>query len=295
VLNLQSRARAFQVGEAHYDIGNDLYRRMLDTRMTYTCAYWGAGAKTLEEAQRDKLELICRKLKLEPGMRVLDIGCGWGSFCRYAAENHGVECVGLTVSREQMRLGNEHCADLPVEIRLQDYRDVDEKFDRVLSVGMFEHVGPKNYRTYMRVTRHGLKPGGLAFLHTIGGNQTRRTPDGFITRYIFPNGHLPSLAQIGNAMEGMFVAEDLHNFGRDYDRTLMAWHERVNAAWPELEEKNNRYDKRFQRMWRYYLLSCAGAFRARKLQVWQWVLSTGEQAERYQRVAGRPGEDGEFI
>ena len=160
---------------------------------------------------------------------------------------------------------------------------------------MFEHVGPKNYRTYMRVTRRCLKSEGLSLLHTIGSNQTRRAPDGFITRYIFPNGHLPSPAQIGNAMEGVLVAEDLHNFGRDYDRTLMAWHERVNAAWPELEEKNNQYDKRFQRMWRYYLLSCAGAFRARKLQLWQWVLSTGEHAECYRRVAGRRGENGDFI
>lgn len=285
-VNLQSRARAFQVGEAHYDIGNDLYRRMLDTRLTYTCAYWGAGAETLEEAQRDKLELICRKLKLRPGMRVLDIGCGWGSFCRYAAENYGVNGVGLTVSGEQARLGNERCKDLPMEIRLQDYRDMDERFDRVLSVGMFEHVGPKNHRTYMEVTRRCLKPEGLSLLHTIGNNITCRSPDGFITRYIFPNGHLPSLAQIGRAMEGCFVAEDLHNFGWDYDRTLMTWHERVDAAWPELEDLHPRYNRRFQRMWRYYLLSCAGAFRARKMQLWQWVLSSGERREGYARVAG---------
>ena len=203
MLNLQSRSRAFQVGEAHYDIGNDLYSRMLDKRMTYTCAYWGAGAKTLEEAQRDKLELICQKLKLRPGMRVLDIGCGWGSFCHYAAENHGVECVGLTVSREQARFGKERCADLPVEIRLQDYRDVDERFDRVLSVGMFEHVGPKNYRAYMRVTRRCLKPDGLSLLHTIGNNITCRVPDPFFTRYIFPNGHLPSLF-----LSGLFFCND---------------------------------------------------------------------------------------
>lgn len=283
VFNLQRASRAFLVGEAHYDLGNDLYRKMLDERMIYSCGYWGAGASDIDQAQRDKLELVCRKIGLKPGMRVLDIGCGWGGFCRYAAEQHGVHCVGLTISREQAALARQACEGLPVEIRLEDYRRLDERFDRIVSIGMFEHVGPKNYRAFMEVAHRSLKPGGSVLLHTIGSNESYRVPDRFISRHIFPNGHLPSIAQIGAAIEGLFMAEDLHNFGPDYDLTLRCWNERVGAAWAELETDNPRYDERFQRMWRYYLLSCAGAFRSRKLQLWQWVLSTGEAEEAYRR------------
>lgn len=273
VWNLQKLSRAFQIGERHYDIGNELYRRMLGEDRVYSCAYWQAGAESLEQAQEDKLELVCRKLGVSHGMRILDIGCGWGSFCRHAAARHGAEVVGVTVSRRQVEIARERCAGLPVEIQLQDYRSCTGSYDRIVSIGMFEHVGPKNYATFMEVARRCLKPEGLFLLHTIGANRTSRNSMSWVTRYIFPNGHIPSIAQVGRAAEGRFVVEDLHNFGADYDRTLVAWEKRFRESWPDIRELSPAYDERFHRMWRYYLLSCAGAFRARHTQLWQWVLS----------------------
>ncbi|MCA1770523.1 MAG: cyclopropane fatty acyl phospholipid synthase [Halomonas sp.] len=282
LVNLQTAKRAFQVGEAHYDIGNDFYAAMLDKRMTYTCGYW-KKADTLAEAQEAKLDLICRKLELEPGMRVLDIGCGWGSFMAYAAEHYGVECVGLTISREQADYGKTLMqSGLPVEFRLQDYRDETEQFDRIVSVGMFEHVGRKNYRTYMEVAHRCLKDDGLFLLHTIGKNTRDTSPDPWIDKYIFPNGELPAMGHVTDAAEELFVVEDVHNFGADYDRTLMAWYENFEAAWPQFSEA---YGERFYRMWRYYLLSCAGAFRARDIQLWQFVLSKKGVLGGYHRVS----------
>jgi len=289
LLNLQTQSRAWQVGQQHYDLGNDFYAAMLDPRMTYTCAYWSSGAQTLDQAQEAKLELVCRKLMLQPGMRVLDIGCGWGSFMRYAAERHGVHCVGVTVSAEQVALGRELCNGLPVEFRLQDYRElvdkVDElggRFDRVVSLGMFEHVGHKNYAAFMRVAEAALKPEGLFLLHTIGRNERGNGTDPWIDKYIFPNGELPTIARIGRVCERRFVVEDLHNFGADYDRTLMSWYANVEAAWPRFAEA---LGERFRRMWTYYLLSCAGAFRARDIQLWQWVLSPRGVPGGYHRPA----------
>ena len=269
IFNLQSKKRAFQIGERHYDIGNDLFIQMLDKRMTYSCGYW-QNANSLDEAQEYKLDLICRKMRLQSGMKMLDVGCGWGSFTKYAAEKYHVEVVGITVSREQVELARTLCKGLSVEIRLQDYRDVSDQFDRVVSVGMIEHVGYKNYRTFMEVMHRCLKDGGLFLLHTIGSNQSRTSVDPWINRYIFPNGMLPSIKQIGNAIEGLFVMEDWHSFGADYDKTLIAWYRKFENSWGILK---SNYDERFHRMWRYYLLSCAGSFRARKNQLWQVVLS----------------------
>jgi len=269
LMNRQTMRRARQVGEVHYDLGNDFYAAMLDARMTYTCGYW-ENAASLDQAQEAKLDLICRKLRLKPGMRVLDIGCGWGSFMAYAAEKYGVECVGVSISKEQVALAKERYPHLPLEFRLQDYRELNEPFDAIASVGMFEHVGRKNYRTYMQVAHRCLKKDGLFLLHTIGKNQRKSSPDPWIDKYIFPNGDLPSVGQIGDAADGLFVVEDLHNFGADYDRTLMAWYRNFEQAWPRFEE---RLGRRFFRMWRYYLMSCAGAFRARDIQLWQWVLA----------------------
>lgn len=267
--NLQRPSRAFEVGQRHYDIGNDLYERMLDPLMTYSCGYW-RDAETLEQAQRAKLDLVCQKLDLHPGLRVLDIGCGWGGAARYAAEEYGVEVVGLTVSKEQAQYAQDHCRGLPVKIRLQDYRDIDEPFDRIFSIGMFEHVGYKNYRTFMQVVHRCLKKNGRFLLHTIGNNRPAVRCDPWFERYIFPNSMLPSASHITTAYEGDFVMEDWQNFGADYDRTLMAWHRNFTSAWPELEA---RYGDRFFRMWTYYLMSCAGMFRARKAQLWQVLLS----------------------
>jgi cyclopropane-fatty-acyl-phospholipid synthase len=269
VLNLQSRNRAFQIGEKHYDLGNELFINMLDKRLVYSCAYW-QDAQNLDIAQENKLELICRKLGLKPGMKVLDIGCGWGSFGKYAAEKYRVKVVGITVSKEQVELARTLCVGLPVEIRLQDYRDVNEKFDRVVSVGMIEHVGYKNYRIYMEVVRRCLDADGLFLLHTIGGNKSVKSVDPWINKYIFPNGMLPSIQQLSRSVEGLFVVEDWHNFSADYDKTLMAWYANLEKNWDNLKSK---YDERFYRMWKYYLLSCAGSFRVRSNQLWQIILS----------------------
>ncbi len=271
LFNLQSKRRSFIVGEQHYDLGNDLYQCMLDSRLVYTCGYW-KDANNLEEAQANKLKLTCEKLQLSPGMRVLDIGCGWGSFAKYAAENYGVEVVGVTISREQRDLAQALCEGLPVDIRLQDYRDLDESFDRIVSLGMFEHVGLKNYATYMQVANRCLKDQGLFLLHTIGNNKACATVDPWINKYIFPNGKLPTIAEIAKTSEPYFIMEDWHNFGPDYDKTLMAWHDNFQAGWSQLSDQ---YDNTFRRMWSYYLLSCAGSFRARSIQLWQIMFSKG--------------------
>jgi cyclopropane-fatty-acyl-phospholipid synthase len=277
--NLQTPGLSKGRGKVHYELGNDLYRSMLDKRMVYTCGYW-KDARNLDEAQEAKLDLTCRKLRLEPGMRVLDIGCGWGSFAKFAAERYGVKVVGITVSENQVALGREMCKGLPVEILLRDYREMNGEFDRVVSLGMFEHVGLKNYREYMRMARRCLRNGGLFLLHTIGDNRTETEFDPWMDKYIFPNAMIPSIAQIGSAMENVFVMEDWHNFGPDYDRTLTAWHANFERHWPELSKS---YDETFHRMWRYYLLQCAGGFRVRKNQLWQIVLSKNFMS-KYQSV-----------
>jgi cyclopropane-fatty-acyl-phospholipid synthase len=267
--NLQDKKGSLQVIDRHYQLGNDLYAAMLDPTMTYSCGYW-KEATDLHEAQKAKYDLICRKLRLQPGMKVLDIGCGWGGFAKYAAEQYGVCVTGITLSKNQVEYAQQACAGLPVEILLRDYRDVNERFDRVLEIGMFEHVGEKNYRTFMEIVHKVLKPNGLFMLHTIGGNTSTAVGDPWITQYIFPNGHIPSIAQVGTSIEGLFVMEDWHNFGVDYDKTLMAWFANFDANWSKLEGK---YGNRFYRMWKYYLLACAGAFRARDIQLWQVLLS----------------------
>lgn len=281
LLNRQTGRRAWDVGTRHYDLGNDFYAAMLDPLMTYTCGYW-KDAENLAQAQEAKLDLVCRKLNLRPGMRVLDIGCGWGSFMAYAAKHYEVECVGVTISREQCEWAKTRHAGLPLEFCLQDYRELDERFERIVSIGIFEHVGRKNHRVYMETVERCLDDEGLFLLHTIGKNNRHSTPDRWIDKYIFPNGDLPSIGQIGDAVDGLFVVEDLHNFGADYDKTLMAWHRHFEEAWPRFAVE---LGERFRRMWRYYLLSCAGAFRARDIQLWQWVLAKQGVIGGYQRVS----------
>ncbi|HVO29066.1 MAG TPA: cyclopropane fatty acyl phospholipid synthase [Candidatus Paceibacterota bacterium] len=264
-----AKSSAFEIGRRHYDTGNDLFERMLDRRMVYTCAYW-KDAKDLDEAQEAKLDLVCRKIGLQKDQHVLDIGCGWGSFAKFAAERYGARVTGITVSKEQVALGREMCQGLPVEFRLQDYRDVTGTFDHIISLGMFEHVGTAHYAEYMQVAHDHLKDGGLFLLHTIGTNRSGLTTEPWIDKYIFPNGALPSVAEIGKALEGRFVMEDWHNFGAYYDKTLMAWFANFDRRWPEISAK---YGETFYRMWKYYLLACAGSFRARANQLWQIVLS----------------------
>ena len=280
LFNLQSKQRAFIIGEKHYDLGNDLFQIMLDKRMNYSCAYWN-NTESLDEAQENKLDLICRKLYLKPGMRILDIGCGWCAFDKFAAEKYGVEVVGITVSKEQVELGKKNVESLPVDCRLMDYRDVNEKFDRIVSVGMIEHVGYKNYRKYFEIANNCLKDDGLFLLHTIGRIQSGKSIDPWTHKYIFPNGMLPSVAQLSKAAEGLFIIEDLHNFGAYYDKTLMSWFNNFKNSWDKLK---NKYSERFYRMWKYYLLSCAGSFRARRNQLWQIVLSKNGVLGGYQSV-----------
>ncbi|HEY7956183.1 MAG TPA: cyclopropane fatty acyl phospholipid synthase [Polyangia bacterium] len=281
--NRQSRSRARASIESHYDRGDALYRAMLGRTMVYSCGYWPA-ARDLDEAQEAKLELACRKLQLEPGLRVLDIGCGWGAFARHAAERYRVRVVGVTVSPAQAASARALCRGLPVEIRLKDYRDLDEPFDRIVSIGMFEHVGARNHDTFFRVAHRCLKPGGLFLLHSIGNLTTATSTDPWIDRYIFPGALLPSARQIARAIEGRFVLEDWHNFGADYDRTLRAWHDNFEAAWPTLAALGDpRFDERFRRTWRFYLLTCAGSFRSRHNQLWQLVLSKGGVPGGYRR------------
>ncbi|WIY52881.1 cyclopropane fatty acyl phospholipid synthase [Devosia sp. YIM 151766] len=280
LFNLQ-RLRAREVGEKHYDIGNDLYSAMLDRRMVYSCGYW-AEATTLDAAQEAKLDLICRKIGLRPGMKVLDIGSGWGGFLQFAAERYGILGLGVTVSQEQAALANQRSNGLPIETRVMDYAALEGQFDRIVSIGMFEHVGYKNYRFYLEKVRRLLKPEGLFLLHSIGGNHSSTHGDPWAEKYIFPNGMLPSIAQIGAAMEGLFVMEDWHNFGADYDRTLLAWRDNFDAAWPTL---STQYDERFRRMWRFYLSVFAALFRARQINLWQIVLSPEGVAGGYRRVS----------
>ena len=270
LFNRSKKSRAFQIGERHYDLGNDLFERMLDRRMVYTCGYW-KEADGLDEAQEAKLDLVCRKIGLKKGDRVLDIGCGWGSFARFAAERYGAKVTGITVSKEQAEFGNGRCKGFGVDIRLKDYRDLKgERFDHIVSLGMFEHVGFRNYGSYMEIVDRLLKDDGLFLLQTIGNSMTLVTTDKWMAKYIFPNSHLPSLKQISAAAETFFIIEDVHNFGADYDKTLMSWHKNFEKSWEELD---GAYDERFYRMWRYYLLMCAGLFRSRSLQLWQIVLS----------------------
>lgn len=269
ITNPQKISRAFQIGEHHYDTGNTLFSRMLDKQMNYSCGYW-KDTHNLDDAQTAKMDLICQKLHLKSGMKVLDIGCGWGGMAKFAAENYGAEVVGVTVSKEQAAYARKSCRGLPVDIRLEDYRSLNESFDRILSIGMFEHVGYKNYSTFMEISRRNLKDDGLLLLHTIGANNTVTTGDPWTIKYIFPNSMLPSPKQISESIENLFVLEDWHNFGADYDHTLMAWFDNFDRHWPEIQ---NDYDERFYRMWKYYLLSFAGAFRARKLQLWQIAMT----------------------
>jgi len=269
VFNRAGGSRAFTIGERHYDLGNELFQRMLDGYMMYSCGYW-KDARNLDEAQQAKLDLTCRKLGLKHGDRVLDIGCGWGGFARYAAEHYGASVVGITVSRQQVELAKEFCSGLPVEIRYQDYRDVNELFDHIVSIGMFEHVCYENYRRYMDVVYRCMRDDGFFLLHTIGNNESKMNVDPWFCKYIFPNSMIPSMKQISESAEGLFVIEDWHNFGPDYDPTLMSWFANFNKHWSELRKL---YDERFYRMWKFYLMSCAGTFRARCLQVWQIVFS----------------------
>lgn len=276
IFNTQSIKKSFKVGK-HYDIGNTLYEKMLGESMAYTCAYW-KNASTLDEAQINKFRLIADKLQLKPGMRVLDVGCGFGSAMAFFAKQYKVEVHGITISKEQAKYIEQKYNNLSISVKVQDYRLTQGKFDRIYSVGMFEHVGYKNYQTYMQNIRRLLKNDGLMLLHTIGSDVSVKTTNAWIEKYIFPNSMLPSLSQISMSAETEFIIEDVQNFGHDYYKTLIQWHKNFTHHWPALAKK---YEPTFYRMWQYYLLSCAGFFKAREMQLFQIVFSTKTFEKRY--------------
>jgi cyclopropane-fatty-acyl-phospholipid synthase len=280
LINQQSKIKSQKVSHVHYDLGNEMYAKMLGDTMQYTCAYW-KNAQTLDEAQENKLDLICRKLDLQNGDKVLELGCGWGGFAKFAAENYGVHVDAYNISKEQVEYARSINRGLPVTTHLADYREAQGIYDKVAAIGLCEHVGYKNYATLMKVAHRSLKNNGLFLLHSIANNFSTTHCDPWFNKYIFPNGMLPSVKQLGEAMENLFVMEDWHNFGPDYDRTLMEWYKNFNQHWPYYHDQ---YDERFYRMWKFYLLSLAGAFRARRIQLWQVVMSKNGVPGGYQSV-----------
>ena len=277
--NSQTKRKARTSVQQHYDIGDDLYTRMLGETMAYSCGYW-AHSDNLTSAQYAKFDLICRKLKLQPGMRVLDIGCGWGGFLSYAANVYGIVGIGTTTSKNQVIEASSRVENVSVSIIDMDYRDLTGKYDRIVSVGMFEHVGHTNDKEFFSKCNSLLEPDGIMLHHTIGVLKSKKYHDPFMTKYIFPGGQLPSLAQFTKAAEPNWVIEDVHNIGQDYDKTLMAWHANINKVWHEIPD----YDERFQRMWNFYLLSCAAGFRTRSLQLWQVIIRKSGPADSYVAV-----------
>ena len=282
IANLQSRRRAHHVIEQHYDLSNALYERMLDPHMQYSCGLW-RDATDLATAQEHKLELICRKLDLQPGERVLELGGGFGGLARYMAQSRGVHVTSLNISDEQIKWARETTRGLSVDIVKSDYRDATGTFDKVVSIALLEAVGRKNYRQFMELAHRCLKDGGTFLLHSIGDNVIRPYGDRWILKYIFPNGQLPAMGDIATAADRLFVLEDWHNFGPDYDKTLLAWTERFEAAWPEIQRLTPTLDERFRRMWRYYLLMSAGTFRGRNLQLWQMVFTKHKSGTHWTR------------
>lgn len=282
VFNLQSEKRATDSARAHYDIGNDLYRLMLGKRMQYTCGYF-KDTDDLDEAQDAKLDLICRKLQLQPGMRVLELGCGFGGLAIYAAENYGVEVTGYNVSRAQLELAREMAGDLPVTFHMADYREASGQYDAVVSVGMMEHIGYKNHRTLMQVIHRSMTDDAVALVHTIGSNASRLRSEGFVDKYLFPNAVSPSVAQFGKAIDGLLVMEDVQNIGPHYSPTLLAWWKNFDEGYDQLD--HSVYDARFYRLWRYYLLAASGASTSRKGQLWHWVMTKMGREHPYSRFA----------
>lgn len=275
----------------HYDLSADFYRLWLDKSMTYTCAYFRTSHDTLEEAQNNKHEHICRKLQLEPGMTLVDIGCGWGAMMLYAAERYGVRCTGYTISEEQYRLLRERIKERGledrVEVLLKDYREGTGQFDRWVSIGMFEQVGREYIRTFMKIVKRMLKPGGLGVLHTIGFMfPNARAP--WLTRYIFPGGYLPTLAQIVGPMNDLNLSVyDVEDLRLHYGETLDHWDRRFCQHIDKIREM---YGERFVRMWRLYLNGVASAFRFGGARLYQIAFANGRDNRMFRTRAYQYGD-----
>lgn len=264
----------------HYDLGNDFYARMLDASMTYSCGLQLHESDTLEQMQRNKFELMCRKLNLRPGATVIDVGCGWGGFLLYAAKEYGIQGVGITLSPNQLQFARHRAEEEGtahrVTFRLQDYRDTEGQFDAFVSVGMFEHVGSRQYRIFFRKMQSLLKPGGVGLLHTIGTTgMSGFSP--WINRYIFPGGELPKLEQIVRPMRsaGLLVAH-IENLKPHYAHTLRHWKRNFRTHWSIIASMGDRFNERFRRMWSFYLQSCEAGFEHGLLQLYQ-VLTVNDR------------------
>ncbi len=269
LFNQQTRGLAQRVARDHYEMGNDLFSGFFGRYKNYSCAYF-QDTDDLDRAQRQKLDLICKKLDLRPGDRLLDVGGGWGELARHAAAEYGAKVTSINISEEQMRYARAHCKGLDVTVQRCDYRDVRGAFDKVAAIAMFTHIGQRNYRTFMQSIRRVLEPGGIFIMEGVWGNVSTNRIDAWMDKYVFPGAMIPSGAQTFQAFEDIFVAEDIHNFGPHYLKTLRAWDANFEAAWPELRE---RYGERMHRIFNYYFRTIAGFFRARALQNWHLVLT----------------------
>jgi cyclopropane-fatty-acyl-phospholipid synthase len=263
IFKANSSLRARRNVAHHYDLDRRLYKLFLDDDMQYSCAYFENGAATLDDAQLAKKRHIAAKLMIEKSDRVLDIGCGWGGLALYLARICGAKVTGITLSREQLAFARERASEAgqssTIEFRLQDYREIDERFDKIVSVGMFEHVGPEFYATYFQQVAKLLQPSGMALIHTIGSSRAQYEPDPWINKYIFPGGYIPALSTIMPAIEraGLYVT-DIEVLRLHYAETLRAWRARFLA---HRADAAALYDERFCRMWEYYLAASECAFR----------------------------------
>ena len=264
----------------HYDVDEWLYRRFLDRGMFYSCAYFERPEMSLEEAQQAKCAMLRKKLVLEPGMRVLDIGCGWGGLAFHLAEHADVQVDGVTLSKEQLRVAREEAKRRGLGDRVrflhQDYREHDDRYDRIVSVGMFEHVGSPNYETFFRRVHDLLTGDGVAVLHTIGRQEPPATSNRWLNKYIFPGGYTPALSEVMGALEATPLrTTDIEYWRLHYAETLAEWYRRFQKIRPEAV---TRFDERFCRMWEFYLASCEGTFRWWDQVVFQIQMSRTQDA-----------------
>jgi cyclopropane-fatty-acyl-phospholipid synthase len=285
-LGLKKFQQANPVGQAqknvshHYDIGNDFYRLFLDKGMQYSCAYFTSDTDTLEEAQQNKLRLIASKLNLKPGQRVLDIGSGWGDMALYLGRMENVNVLGVTLSREQCALANQKAANLGlsdrVRFELRDYRHVEEKFDRIVSVGMFEHVGVHHYDEFFAKVNDMLTPEGLMLLHSIGHMSPPGTASPWLRKYIFPGAYSPALSEVFTSVEkNSLWVTDLEFLRLHYAKTLAHWESRFQANRAKVAQM---YDERFCRMWEFYLISAEMMFRTGSQLVFHMQLAKKRDA-----------------